>query len=55
VLEQVAHGHGWQIVANKVRPDQVHRSVRVGPANARASVVGTLGGRTARVLRDEFP
>jgi putative transposase len=55
VLEQVAHEHGWRIVAKKVMPDRVHPSVRVGPANARASVVATFKGRTARVLRDEFP
>jgi putative transposase len=55
VLEQVAHEHAWQVVAKKVMPDRVHRSVRVGPTNAPASVVGTFKGRTARALRDEFP
>ena len=54
MLEQVAHGHGWQIVAKKVMPDRVHPLVPVGPTNAPASVVRTFNGRTARVLR-EFP
>jgi putative transposase len=52
---QVAHEHAWRIVAKKVTPDQVHPLVRVGKTNAPASVVRTFEGRTARVLRDEFP
>jgi len=52
---QVAHGHGWRIVAKKVTPDHVHPLVRVGPTNAPASVARTFKGRTARVLRDELP
>jgi len=35
--------------------DHVHLVVRVGPADAPASVVRAVKGRTARVLRQEFP
>jgi putative transposase len=55
LLEQIAAEHGWQIVAHEVMPDHVHLFVRVGPADAPASVVGAFKGRTARVLRAEFP
>ncbi len=55
LLEQIAAEHGWQIVAKEVMPDHVHLFVRVGPADAPASVVRAFKGRTARVLRQEFP
>jgi REP-associated tyrosine transposase len=55
LLEQSAAEHGWQIVAQEVLPDQVHLLVRVGPTDAPASVVRAFKGRTARVLREEFP
>ena len=55
LLEQVAAEHGWEIVAKEVLPDHVHLFVRVGPTDAPATVVGAFKGRTARVLRAEFP
>ena len=36
-------------------PDHVHLFVRVGPTDAPAAVVRAFKGRTARVLRQEFP
>lgn len=36
-------------------PDHVHLFVRVGPTSARSGVVRAFKGRTARVLRAEFP
>ncbi|WP_264916385.1 IS200/IS605 family transposase [Mycobacterium kiyosense] len=47
--------HGWHVVAHEVMPDHVHLFVRVGPADAPAAVVRAFKGRTARVLRQEFP
>jgi putative transposase len=55
VMVEIADEHGWQIVAHEVMPDHVHLFVRVGPADAPASVVRAFKGRTARVLRQEFP
>jgi REP-associated tyrosine transposase len=55
VLEQVADEHGWQIAAKDVMPDHVHLFVRVGPTDAPAAVVRAFKGRTARMLRHEFP
>jgi putative transposase len=51
LLEQIADEHGWQILAQEVMPDHVHLFVRVGPTDAPAA----FKGRTARVLRKEFP
>jgi len=45
LLEQIATGHGWQIVAKQVMAAHVHLFVRV---------VRVFKGRTARVLRAEF-
>jgi putative transposase len=55
LLEQIAAEHGWQMVAKEVVPAHVHLFVRVGPTDAPASVVRAFKGRTARVLRQEFP
>jgi putative transposase len=55
LLEQIAGEHGWQIVARELMPDHVHVFVRVGPTDAPAAVVRAFKGRTARVLRQEFP
>ena len=55
LLEQVAAERGWQIVAKEVMPDHVHLFVRVGPTEAPPAVLRAFKGRTARVLRQEFP
>jgi len=55
LLGQIAAGQGWRIVAGEVMPEHVHLLVRVGPADAPASVVQSFKGRTRRVLRQEFP
>jgi len=55
LLERVADERGWQIVVKEVMPDHVHVFVRVGPTDAPAQVVRAFKGRTARVLRSEFP
>ncbi|MEZ0364799.1 IS200/IS605 family transposase [Mycobacterium sp. pUA109] len=56
LLEQIAAGRGWKIVAKGVVPDHVHLSVGVGPTDGPAAVVvRAFKGRTARVLRAEFP
>ena len=55
LLERIADEHGGQIVATEVMPDHVRLFVRVGPTDAPAAVVRAVKGRTARVLRREFP
>ena len=55
LLKQIATEHGWQIVAKEVMPDHVHMFVGVGPTDAPAQAVRAFKGRTARVLRQEFP
>ena len=55
LVEQIVAEHGRAIAAHEVMPDHVQLFVRVGPSDAPASVVGAFKGRTARVLRAEFP
>ncbi|MGO9507238.1 MAG: IS200/IS605 family transposase [Mycobacterium sp.] len=54
-LDQIATEYGGQIVAHEVMPDHVHLLVQVGRADAPASVVRALEGRTGRVVRRELP
>jgi putative transposase len=51
----IADEHDWEIVAKEAMPDHVHLFVRVRPSDAPAAVVRAFKGRTARVLRQEFP
>ena len=55
LLEQIGGEHGWEIVAKEVALDQVHLFVGVGATDAPAQVVRAFEGRTARVLRQQFP
>jgi putative transposase len=55
VIVEIADERGRQVVAREGMADHVHLFVRVGPADAPASVVGAFTGRTARVLRAECP
>jgi putative transposase len=55
LLEQIAVENMWQIVAKEVMADHVHLFVGVRQTDAPGEVVGRLTGRTARVLRQEFP
>jgi putative transposase len=55
LLEQIGNERGWEIVAKEVMADHVHLFVRVWPTDAPAVVVQAFKGRTAPVLRQEFP
>jgi putative transposase len=54
LLDQIAVGDDWQIVASEVMPDHVHIFVRVRPTDWPAEVARRFKGRTSRVLRAEF-
>lgn len=55
LIEAITAEHGWHIVAHELMPDHVNLFARVGPTDAPAAVVRAFQGRTARVLRAEFP
>lgn len=53
LIVAIAAEHGWEIVAHEVMPDHVHL---FGSTDAPAAlVVRACKGRTARVLRAQFP
>jgi len=55
LLEGIAAGNTWEIVAKEVMPDHVHLFVGVRPVDAPAEGVRKFKDRTGRVLRHEFP
>jgi putative transposase len=55
VMGQISAAHGWLIVAHEVMPDHVRLFVRVGSADAPASVARAFKGRTTWILRRAFP
>ena len=55
ILRELCRQRGIELLEGHAMPDHVHLFVRVGPADAPASVVRAFKGRSARVLRQEFP
>jgi putative transposase len=46
---------GWDILAMTVEPDHVHLFVAVKPTDTPAMVIKSFKGRSANLLRKEFP
>jgi putative transposase len=46
---------GWDILALTVEPDHVHLFVAVKPSDTPALVIKLFKGRSANILRKEFP
>ena len=55
VLNEVAADHLWNIRALEIAPDHVHLFVEIHPTDAINQVVKAFKGRSAFVLRKEFP
>lgn len=55
VLNEVATDHLWNIRALEIVPDHIHLFVEIHPTDAINQVVKAFKGRSAFVLRKEFP
>ena len=55
VLNEVAADHLWNIRALEIAPDHIHLFVEIHPTDAINQVVKAFKGRSAFVLRKEFP
>lgn len=55
ILYEVANERGWNIRAVEIAPDHVHLFVEIQPTDAINQVVKAFKGRSAYVLRGEFP
>lgn len=55
VVSEVAKDHNWNIRALEIAPDHVHLFVEIHPTDAINQVVKAFKGRSAYLLRKEFP
>jgi putative transposase len=55
IMADVATEHDWFIRAVEIAPDHVHLFVEVHPTDAIYQVVKAFKGRSAHILRREFP
>jgi putative transposase len=55
ILHEVADEHHWQIMRLAVQPDHVHLCIRTNPYTLPADIPRLMKGRSAHVLREEFP
>lgn len=55
IIGEVCAEHGAEVIELETMPDHVHLLVEVPPVVPMSRFIGTLKGRSARVLRQEFP
>lgn len=55
VVSEVAKDHDWNVRALEIAPDHVHLFVEIHPTDAINQVVKAFKGRSAYLLRKEFP
>jgi len=55
LLRQACEVNGWGLHELSVQEDHVHLLLQISPSESAASVMQSLKGGTARVLRAEFP
>ena len=55
IISEVAKDHDWNIRALEIAPDHLHLLVEIHPTDAINQVVKAFKGRSAYLLRQEFP
>ncbi len=55
IIGEVCAEHGAEVIELETMPDHVHLLVEVPPSVPMSKFIGTLKGRSSRVLRQEFP
>lgn len=55
IISEVAKDHDWNIRALEIAPDHLHLFVEIHPTDAINQVVKAFKGRSAYLLRQEFP
>jgi len=55
IIFDVVTENRWQLIALEVMPDHVHILLNIKPTDSAAEIARKIKGRTAKLLRDEFP
>jgi putative transposase len=55
IIFEVVVENRWQLIASEIMPDHVHLLLNVKPTDAASDVMRRIKGRSAKLLREEFP
>lgn len=55
IIEEVCSENGWEILALEIMPDHVHLFLSAPPYLSPHIILRRIKGRSARILRQEFP
>ena len=55
IIEEVCNENGWEILALEIMPDHVHLFLSAPPYLSPHIILRKIKGRSARILRQEFP
>ena len=55
IVKEVAQENHWQVIELAIQPDHVHLFLRSNPKTLPTDIARFIKGRSAHVLREEFP
>lgn len=55
IIQEVIEEHQWSLIELAIQPDHVHLFIRSNPSTLPTDIARLIKGRSAHVLREEFP
>ena len=55
IIQEVVEEHQWSVIALAIQPDHVHLFIRSNPYTLPTDIARLIKGRSAHLLREEFP
>lgn len=55
IIQEVIEEHNWNVIELAIQPDHVHLFIRSNPYTLPTDMARLIKGRSAHVLREEFP
>lgn len=55
IIQEVVNEHKWSLIELAIQPDHVHVFIRSNPSTLPTDIARLIKGRSAHVLREEFP
>ncbi len=55
IIQEVIEEHNWNVIELAIQPDHVHLFIRSNPYTLPTDIARLIKGRSAHVLREEFP
>ncbi|MBA2288676.1 MAG: IS200/IS605 family transposase [Ktedonobacteraceae bacterium] len=55
IIQEVVAEHSWSVIELTIQPDHVHLFIRSNPYTRPTDIARLIKGRSAHLLREEFP